>query len=167
MLYFSEEYKSVGTISSFYLYGSVFLSVSAVLPSVDDWLNCYLLYNFKWPCLRGLGEKVSRRSRCSCWDFQKHFLKLCSVLDVIFLLYYCLLHVNFLFLTVIVTNLKYCNTVNIPLMLVPVIWRLFMEKKFKHLFSCEVWVGRPYLMQCFTIFFFCDKHFKGETIFEF
>lgn len=36
MLYFSEEYKSVGTISSFYLYGSVFLSVGAVLPSVDD-----------------------------------------------------------------------------------------------------------------------------------
>lgn len=42
-----------------------------------------------------------------------------------------------------------------------------METNFKHFFSCELWVGTLYSMQCFAIFFFGDKHFKDETMFEF
>lgn len=67
-----------------------------------------------------------------------------SLYIVLFLLYYCLLHVNSFFLAVIVTNLKYWNTVNHSNDLISCDTKVTYGENFlKLLFFCELWVGRP------------------------
>lgn len=124
-----------------------------------------LIYSitFKCPFLRG-----TRGERCQeVAGVLAEISRSISLNFVCFLLYYCLLHVNSLSLAAILTNLKYWNTVNIPMILFPVIWRLLMEKIFLNA-SFSVNCRLADLNQCsVSPIFFCNKHFKDKTVFEF